>query len=107
MQTAKPSLRKASWKILRDENWRDAMTTTNVASANVGAAAGARQKVRVLGAIATIIVAIWATATPASASSLASRARTNRTASTIHRVQVASLGPASCWYVLPLILGTG
>ena len=81
--------------------------TTNPGITNLIASSGARHKIKMFGAVATIIVAIVATAAPASANSLGSRQKANKTASMIHQVHVANLRPVACCYAGPLILGTG
>ena len=81
--------------------------TTNSADANVFAARGAQLKMKIAGAMSLIIVALWATAAPALANNLDSRSSANRTGAMIHKVRAADLGPESCRYVMPIILGIG
>ena len=81
--------------------------TTNVGSANLFASSGAKSKMKLVGAIAAIIVTIWATAAPASAGSTGSRQKADKAASMTCKGRVADPVSESCCYVMPLVLGTG
>ena len=80
---------------------------TNAGSASLFESNGTQSRIRAVGGIAMIIIAIWASAAPALASSPGPRQKANKAASMIHKVRVADLASEAWCYVLPLVLGTG
>jgi len=80
---------------------------TNAGSASLFESNGTQSRIKAAGAIAMIIIAIWASAAPALANGPGPRQKANKAAAMIHRVHVADLASQAWCYVLPLVLGTG